>query len=91
MRRPPGEENDITRYFMGGATVGQRGQVVISAEARKALGIGPGDKLIVLKDPGGSGVLFVKVDKLHGIQKEMQRVFGVRDEACPSDATPAAD
>ena len=32
----------------GTATVGERGQVVLPAELRKKLGIGPGEKLIVL-------------------------------------------
>ena len=32
-------------------TVGERGQLVIPAEARKDCNISPGDKLIVLKDP----------------------------------------
>ncbi len=38
------------RKFYGSVTVGQRGQVVIPAEARKDFAIKPGDKLLVLGD-----------------------------------------
>jgi AbrB family looped-hinge helix DNA binding protein len=35
----------------GVATVGERGQIVIPADVRKALKVEPGDKLIVLFNP----------------------------------------
>jgi len=38
------------RKFYGSVTVGQRGQIVIPAEARKDFAIAPGDKLLVLGD-----------------------------------------
>jgi AbrB family looped-hinge helix DNA binding protein len=37
----------------GAVTVGERGQVVIPAQIRKAFKIKPGDKLIVFAKPGG--------------------------------------
>lgn len=37
--------------FYGAVTVSERGQVVIPAQARRDLGIEPGDKLLVLADP----------------------------------------
>lgn len=39
------------RGFFGTVTVGTRGQVSIPAQARKALGLEPGDQLVVLTDP----------------------------------------
>lgn len=42
----------------GTATVGDRGQVSIPAEAREALGIQPGDKLLVISGLFGGIVLF---------------------------------
>jgi len=37
----------------GAVTVGERGQVVIPAQIRKAFKVKPGDKLIVFAKPGG--------------------------------------
>lgn len=42
--------NDPNRRFYGAVTVSERGQVVIPAEARRALGIEVGDKLLVFGD-----------------------------------------
>lgn len=39
------------RGFYGAVTVSERGQIAIPAQARRDLGIGPGDKLLVLADP----------------------------------------
>ncbi|MEQ4722942.1 AbrB/MazE/SpoVT family DNA-binding domain-containing protein [Nonomuraea sp. B19D2] len=39
------------RGFYGAVTVSERGQIVIPAQARRDLGIAPGDKLLVLGDP----------------------------------------
>ncbi len=38
------------KRFYGSATVGERGQIVIPAEARRDFDIQPGDKLLVLAD-----------------------------------------
>jgi len=50
--------------FFGAVTVGERGQIVIPAEARRALDIHPGDKLLVFAHPAGKGLLVVKVQDL---------------------------
>ncbi len=68
---------DLTQHFVGTSTVGERGQVVIPAEAREKLGIKPGDKLLVLIHPMGYGVDFVKLDKLQEALQEMQRVVAM--------------
>jgi AbrB family looped-hinge helix DNA binding protein len=49
-------------HFFGTATVGDRGQVVIPADARKRYNIHPGDKVLVMGDPGGNGVMMCKID-----------------------------
>lgn len=38
------------KYFFGMATVGEKGQIVIPAEAREVFGIGKGDKIMILGD-----------------------------------------
>lgn len=66
---------ELTKLFMGASTVGERGQVVIPAEARERLNIKPGDKLLVLAHPAGIGVSFVKFEKLQEAQQELQKVL----------------
>ena len=49
------------KYLFGVVTVGDKGQIVIPARARKVFGIGGGDRLIVLgKD--GEGLAMIKAD-----------------------------
>lgn len=50
--------------FLGSVTVGDRGQVVIPAEARERLGIEPGEKLLVFLDPMGWGVVFGRLEAM---------------------------
>lgn len=52
------------KKLYGTATVGTKGQVVIPAEARKALGIEEGDKLYVVGSKTGSFVGFIKEEQL---------------------------
>lgn len=48
--------------FYGSTVVGERGQVVIPAEARDELGIEPGEKLIVLGSRHRGVVILFKAD-----------------------------
>ncbi len=48
--------------FLGSATVGERGQVVIPADARKAYGLEIGDKLLVFSRHRHAGLLLIKAD-----------------------------
>jgi len=48
--------------YWGSATVGERGQMVIPADARKALGIGPGDKMVIFGSDGGQRLMLVKAE-----------------------------
>lgn len=48
--------------FVGTVTVGERGQVVIPAEARKKLDIHTGDTLFVMGHPSQEGLVFFKLD-----------------------------
>jgi AbrB family looped-hinge helix DNA binding protein len=50
--------------LFGSVTVGERGQIVIPAEARKLYSIHPGDKMLVLAHPGGQGVILAKMDAI---------------------------
>lgn len=59
--------------FYGAVTVGERGQVVIPAEARAHLNIQAGDKLLVMKHPTYEGLMVAKIEALQGFLQEFQR------------------
>ncbi len=69
----PGDEAGICwdDHFYGAVTVGERGQVVIPVEARKRFNIEPGDKLLILSDPGKRSIMLCKMDAL----REFMTVF----------------
>lgn len=48
--------------FLGATTVGERGQIVIPADARKALDIHSGDKLLIFSRHHQTGLLVLKAD-----------------------------
>ncbi len=48
--------------YFGSATVGERGQMVIPADARKALGIEPGDKMVIFGHGGGRRLVLMKAE-----------------------------
>ena len=68
----------LEQNFYGTATVGERGQVVIPADARKRLSFHPGDKVLVIGHPAGSGLLLCKIesirDILSGFLEELKRI-----------------
>ena len=57
-------EMSLENLFYGSATVGERGQVVIPAGARKEFDIHPGDKLLVMKHPHEGGLMLCKIDAM---------------------------
>ena len=58
--------------FFGSATIGERGQVVIPAEAREELGFGPGDKLLVMRHPIHQGIMMFKIEAAREFIEEMR-------------------
>ncbi len=50
--------------FYGSTTVGERGQVVIPAEARRDFQITPATKLLVFGSPHGEGLIFTKAESV---------------------------
>lgn len=55
-------KGSMENSFFGSATIGERGQVVIPAEAREELGFAPGDKLLVMRHPIYNGVMMFKIE-----------------------------
>ncbi len=83
----------LRSQFLGATTVGERGQIVIPAEARKALNINSGDKLLVFSHHH-HGLLLIKaevVDKLvsdawakaNQLEKLLEIVHSTEDEGLP--------
>jgi AbrB family looped-hinge helix DNA binding protein len=81
----------INEMFFGTATVGERGQVVIPAEARKKLNINPGDKMLVMSHPTATGVLLCKIDAMRELFRsfltDLERLEkkAAQSESQPSD------
>ncbi|MHB8792798.1 MAG: AbrB/MazE/SpoVT family DNA-binding domain-containing protein [Thermoleophilia bacterium] len=48
--------------FWGSATVGERGQIVIPADARQELDIKPGDKLLIFSGMHGGSLNVMKAE-----------------------------
>jgi AbrB family looped-hinge helix DNA binding protein len=65
------DENQNGRLY-GTVRVGDRGQVVIPAEARKELNIKPGDLLFVMSGRNRRGIAMVKAD---AVKKFAERIM----------------
>lgn len=59
-----GRFKDRGPEFYGSATVGERGQIAIPAEARRKLDIKPNAKMLVFSGPGKNALMFVKADSV---------------------------
>jgi AbrB family looped-hinge helix DNA binding protein len=53
--------------FYGSATVGSKGQIVIPADARTAMNIKPGDKVVVVRGPQEGSIIVFRVDSFEGL------------------------
>lgn len=62
--------------FYGSVTVGDRGQIVIPAEARAQLGIEAGDKLLVMRDPKISGLVVCKLEAFITMIEDLRAKLG---------------
>lgn len=63
--------------FYGSATVGAKGQIVIPAEARAAMQIEPGNKVVVVKGPREGSIIVFRVDSFDGL---MAKIDGQKEE-----------
>jgi AbrB family looped-hinge helix DNA binding protein len=76
MGHPVGFEPD----FVGAVTVGERGQVVIPAEARKRFGIAPGEKLLLFHHPGLHSLVLLKVEQFTAMAEHVKKVRALLEE-----------
>ena len=61
------------KHLFGLVTVGDKGQIVIPAKARKLFEISPGDQLVVLGDEG-QGIAIVKAESLLSLANMVKRM-----------------
>ena len=73
------KEYQKDKAFYGTTTMGEKGQVVIPAEARKAMGIKKGEKLLVF-GIGRDMLVFTKLANLEKIASHLaDRLKSIRD------------
>ncbi len=70
MEQPPG----LDAMFMGAVTVGERGQVVIPAQAREHMSLHPGDKLLAFVHSSGHMVSLCKLTMLEEAAQFLSRL-----------------
>lgn len=71
--------HDKTPHCYGSVTVGERGQVVIPAEARSAMRLEAGDKLLVFNGPG-KGILLMHANTVaEYVDEAIQRLEQFRE------------
>ncbi len=69
------DSTEIDELFYGTVTVGERGQVVVPAQARADLDINPGDKLLVFGHPQQIGLMIVNVANVAPIMTFMEQAL----------------
>ena len=65
------------KYIFGAVTVGERGQVVIPAKARKIFDIHPGDELLVLGDEEQNGIAMMKTELMLNMLQKIREETGL--------------
>ena len=77
----------MSESFYGASTVGERGQVVIPAEARAELGIHPGDKILMMRHPAHAGLMMFKIDSAREFLEEFMALLdGAEKKAIEGEA-----
>ena len=71
--------------FLGAVTVGERGQVVIPAEARKRFSIHPGDRLLVMAHPSGHGLMLVGIEAAREFMNTFMQGLASAEERARSE------
>jgi AbrB family looped-hinge helix DNA binding protein len=70
--------------FYGATTLGERGQIVVPAEARKDLDLSPSTKIMVFGAPMGEGLLIVKADSIAEMLARANRMLSGVEEVLKS-------
>ena len=76
--------------FYGATTIGERGQVVIHADARKDLNLAPSTKVMVFGGPIGEGLLLVKADSVAEMLARANKMLSGVEEVLKSSMDDSA-
>ena len=75
-----GEKSNFDDCLYGTVTVGERGQIVIPADARRDLNIKQGDKLLIMRHPVTESLMVGKMEAMLGFFEFMtNRLKNVED------------
>ena len=77
-------EGKIPKLY-GATTVGERGQVVIPAEARRDFQLAPATKLLVFGGPGGEGLILTKAESVAEFLTRAMSMLSRLDEVLRAD------
>ncbi len=86
-----GDPHSFSDLFLGAVTVGERGQVVIPAEAREAYSIQGGDKLLVFHHPWHCGLIIVRVEDVHRMSQATMKLVEEMTSLIDTPADEATD
>ena len=70
----------IDEMFYGTVTVGERGQIVIPAEARNEYDISAGEKLLVFANPTHPGLVLVRMSGMSEFVETLKGVLAVAEK-----------
>ncbi|HHX28694.1 MAG: AbrB/MazE/SpoVT family DNA-binding domain-containing protein [Bacillota bacterium] len=79
----------LRNRFLGSATVGERGQIVIPAGARREYGLEIGDKIMVFASRHGLGLMLIKAEHVTRMLSDTIDQLGkiVQASANPDEVT----
>ena len=75
-----------THAFYGAVTVGERGQIVIPAEARAEMGWEPGEKILVMRHPVHSGLMLFKIEAVREFVEDFQKNLNELERAAEAES-----
>ena len=82
----PDEQRPLGELFYGAVTLGERGQIVIPAEAREAYGLQGGDKLLVFNHPHNCGLIIARIEDVQRLIENVSEFVKTLSE--PSGHSP---
>ena len=81
----------IEKFFYGSATISERGQIVIPADARKECEMAPGDKLLIFRHPLHPQMLILaRVADMQQLHIQMQNAIEALTEQLHGEDPPHA-
>lgn len=70
--------------FYGSATIGERGQLVIPADARKALNLKAGDRVLVVGHPGQQMMVIATSEHVDSMMQNMSHGLAMFNKLKPT-------